>query len=69
MLCLLKGDAEEEALFERENFSGFAVIGAGLPRTGTSSTRLALAQLLEGEAKDSTNNMYRLRLPTTPCRC
>ncbi len=48
MLCLIKGDDEEEALFERENFSGFVLIGAGLPRTGTSSTRLALAQLLEG---------------------
>ncbi len=28
------------------NFSGFVVFGAGLPRTGTSSLRMALAELV-----------------------
>lgn len=30
------------------NYSGFVVIGAGLPRTGTLSTRAALNHLLDG---------------------
>ena len=30
------------------NYSGFVVIGAGLPRTGTMSMRSALGTLLEG---------------------
>jgi hypothetical protein len=46
-LTLLKGSSEAQAL-QKENYSGFLVIGAGLPRTGTLSTRSALAQLLEG---------------------
>ena len=32
-----------------ENYSGFAVVGAGLPRTGTSSLRAALQILLDGK--------------------
>ena len=31
-----------------KNYSGYAVIGAGLPRTGTLSTRHALSHLLQG---------------------
>jgi len=30
------------------NYSGFAVIGAGLPRTATMSLRAALTKLLDG---------------------
>ena len=33
---------------QKPNYSGFVVIGAGLPRTGTLSTRAALNHLLEG---------------------
>ena len=33
---------------QRKNYSGFVVIGAGLPRTGTLSTRAALFHLLDG---------------------
>ena len=33
----------------RENYSGFAVIGSGLPRTGTSSLTAALQILLDGK--------------------
>jgi hypothetical protein len=33
---------------QNANYSGFLVIGAGLPRTGTSSLSVALAQLLNG---------------------
>ncbi len=33
---------------QKRNCSGFVVIGAGLPRTGTLSTRAALGQLLDG---------------------
>ena len=33
---------------EKPNTSGFILIGAGLPRTGTNSTRQALVQLLDG---------------------
>lgn len=33
------------------NYSGFVVIGAGLPRTGTLSTRSALGTLLDGKKK------------------
>jgi Sulfotransferase domain len=31
---------------QNPNFSGFVVFGAGLPRTGTSSLRMALAELV-----------------------
>ena len=31
---------------QEPNFSGFEVVGAGLPRTGTSSLRMALCQLV-----------------------
>jgi hypothetical protein len=37
------------------NFSGLVVIGAGLPRTGTSSLRMALAHLLEGACYHMAN--------------
>ena len=37
------------------NFSGFLVIGAGLPRTGTSSLRMALSQLLNGACYHMAN--------------
>ena len=42
--------AEEYMNFEmgKPNFAGFVVIGAGLPRTGTMSTRAALMHLLDG---------------------
>ena len=33
---------------EKPNFDGFILIGAGLPRTGTSSLRVALSHLLKG---------------------
>ena len=32
----------------KPNYSGYVVIGAGLPRTGTLSTRHALSYLLDG---------------------
>ena len=35
--------------FQRPNGSGYAVIGAGLPRTGTMSTRHPLGILLGGK--------------------
>ena len=47
MNTLLKGSEYEEKLQLQENFDGIQVIGAGLPRTGTLSTRSALAQLLK----------------------
>ena len=34
---------------QEPNYSGFVLIGAGLPRTGTMSTRAALGTLLEGQ--------------------
>ena len=34
---------------QEPNYSGFVVIGAGLPRTGTMSLRAALGQLLDGK--------------------
>ena len=37
------------------NFSGFLVLGVGLPRTGTSSLRMALAQLLGGACYHMAN--------------
>lgn len=33
---------------QKPNYSGFVLIGAGLPRTGTNSTRGALFHLLDG---------------------
>ena len=33
---------------QKPNYSGFVVIGAGLPRTGTNSLRTALNILLDG---------------------
>ena len=33
---------------QKKNYSGFVVIGAGLPRTGTMSLRAALGILLDG---------------------
>ena len=33
---------------EKANFDGFILIGAGLPRTGTSSLKVALSHLLKG---------------------
>ena len=35
--------------FQKPNKSGYVAIGAGLPRTGTMSTRHALGILLEGK--------------------
>jgi hypothetical protein len=37
------------------NYSGFVVIGAGLPQTGTSSLRVALAKLLNGACYHMVN--------------
>ena len=36
------------AVAQKPNYSGFVVIGAGLPRTGTMSLRAALGELLDG---------------------
>ena len=55
MNALLKGSEYEEKLQKQENFDGILVIGAGLPRTGTLSTRLALAQLLKGKVYHMNN--------------
>ena len=33
---------------QKKNYSGFVLVGAGLPRTGTTSLRAALAILLDG---------------------
>ena len=38
----------EYAELQKKNHSGFVVIGAGLPRTGTMSLRAALGILLDG---------------------
>ena len=38
----------EYAELQKKNNSGFIVIGAGLPRTGTMSLRAALGILLDG---------------------
>ena len=38
----------EYAELQKKNHSGFVVIGAGLPRTGTMSLRAALGVLLDG---------------------
>ena len=43
MVLDLGGNEEPEP-----NYSGFVVLGAGLPRTGTLSLRTALEQVLEG---------------------
>ena len=55
MNTLLKGSEYEEKLQLQENFNGIQVIGAGLPRTGTLSTRSALAQLLKGKVYHMNN--------------
>ena len=56
MNTLLKGTPDEERLQENvKNCSGIAVVGAGLPRTGTLSTRSALAQLLNGRVYHMNN--------------
>ena len=39
----------EYAEVQESNTDGFVVIGAGLPRTGTLSTRSALGKLLNGK--------------------
>ncbi len=36
--------------FQKPNYNGMVVIGAGLPRTGTTTTRHALGILLEGRS-------------------
>lgn len=54
MLTFIRGTRDEEAL-QKESFEGFSVIGAGLPRTGTLSTRSALAQLLGGKVYHMNN--------------
>ena len=41
--------------FQKPNYSGFVVIGAGLPRTGTTAIRHALGVLLDGR---SYHGMY-----------
>ena len=33
---------------QKKNYTGFVLVGAGLPRTGTTSLRAALAILLDG---------------------
>ena len=38
----------DAAYISEPNYQGYVVIGAGLPRTGTASLRLALSQLLGG---------------------
>ena len=55
MNTLLKGSEYEQKLQLQENFDGIVVIGAGLPRTGTLSTRSALAQLLKGKVYHMNN--------------
>ena len=55
MNALLKGSEYEEKLQLQENFDGIQVIGAGLPRTGTLSTRSALAELLKGKVYHMNN--------------
>ena len=46
---LLKLITSHEYNEHKENFSGFAVVGAGLSRTGTSSLKAALQILLDGK--------------------
>ena len=49
---------------QKKNYSGFVVIGAGLPRTGTMSLRAALGILLDGachhmmDVFSGTNSVY-----------
>ena len=44
----LKYNLPPQADFGPPNHDGFVVIGAGLPRTGTASLRIALEKLLKG---------------------
>ncbi len=39
------------------NYSGFVLIGAGLPRTGVTSLRVALGRLLEGPCYHAADAM------------
>ena len=43
------------SIHQRPNYAGFAVIGAGLPRTGTMSMKAALGILLDGACYHLTN--------------
>ena len=45
----------EYAEVQKPNYDGFVVIGAGLPRTGTMSTRAALGRLLDGACYHMVN--------------
>ena len=45
---LFRLDESKSLYKDNPNYSGFVVIGAGLPRTGTLSTRHALSYLLNG---------------------
>ena len=41
--------------FQKASDAGYVVIGAGLPRTGTTTTRHALGVLLEGKCHHMTD--------------
>ena len=42
---------------QKKNYKGFVVIGAGLPRTGTTSMRSALGTLLDGSCYHMVDNV------------
>ena len=48
---MIRGDKKIEFYesFQKPSKAGYVVIGAGLPRTGTMTTRHALGVLLEGK--------------------
>ena len=46
---------ENVELVDTPNYDGFIVIGAGLPRTGTSSLRKALSYVLNGPVHHMRN--------------
>ena len=47
-IVLSKYFQEDVKYISKPNYEGFILIGAGLPRTGTTSLRLALSHLLNG---------------------
>ena len=47
-IVLSKYFQEDIKYISKPNYEGFILIGAGLPRTGTTSLRLALSHLLNG---------------------
>ena len=56
------------AELQKKNHSGFVVIGAGLPRTGTMSLRAALGVLLDGACHHMLDVFAGTNAVTIECR-